>query len=64
MEGVAAEAGVTKPVLCRYFQDKSALVDATGERGSTRSAWPRPQRSVVKVGADAVNHAGPAWGQR
>src|SRR5262249_17476551 len=34
MEAVAAEAGVTKPVLYRYFQDKSALVDALGERGS------------------------------
>ena len=34
MEAVAAEAGVTKPVLYRYFQDKSALVDALAERGS------------------------------
>jgi AcrR family transcriptional regulator len=34
MDAVAAEAGVTKPVLYRYFQDKSALVDALGERGS------------------------------
>jgi AcrR family transcriptional regulator len=34
MEAVAAEAGVTKPVLYRYFQDKSALVNALSERGS------------------------------
>jgi AcrR family transcriptional regulator len=34
MEAVAAEAGVTKPVLYRYFQDKSALLDALSERGS------------------------------
>jgi AcrR family transcriptional regulator len=34
MEAVAAAAGVTKPVLYRYFQDKSALVDALAERGS------------------------------
>ena len=34
MDAVAAEAGVTKPVLYRYFQDKSALVDALSERGS------------------------------
>jgi len=34
MEAVATEAGVTKPVLYRYFQDKSALVDALAERGS------------------------------
>jgi AcrR family transcriptional regulator len=34
MDVVAAEAGVTKPVLYRYFQDKSALVDALAERGS------------------------------
>ena len=34
MDAVAAEAGVTKPVLYRYFQDKAALVDALAERGS------------------------------
>jgi AcrR family transcriptional regulator len=34
MDSVAAEAGVTKPVLYRYFSDKSALVAALAERGS------------------------------
>ena len=34
MEAVAAEAGVTKPVLYRYFSDKTALVTALGEYGS------------------------------
>jgi AcrR family transcriptional regulator len=34
IDAVAAEAGVTKPVLYRYFHDKSELVDALGERGS------------------------------
>jgi len=34
MDAVAAEAGVTKPVLYRYFGDKAALVRALGERGS------------------------------
>lgn len=34
MEAVAAEAGVTKPVLYRYFSDKAALVDALAERGT------------------------------
>lgn len=34
MDAVAAEAGVTKPVLYRYFSDKSALVEALGEAGS------------------------------
>jgi AcrR family transcriptional regulator len=34
MDAVAAEAGVTKPVLYRYFSDKAALVDALGEVGS------------------------------
>jgi len=34
MDAVAAEAGVTKPVLYRYFHDKAALVDALAERGS------------------------------
>jgi AcrR family transcriptional regulator len=31
MDAVAAEAGVTKPVLYRYFSDKTALVAALGE---------------------------------
>jgi AcrR family transcriptional regulator len=34
MDAVAAEAGVTKPVLYRYFSDKAALIQALGERGS------------------------------
>ncbi len=34
MDAVAAEAGVTKPVLYRYFSDKAALVEALGERGT------------------------------
>ncbi|HWG25144.1 TetR/AcrR family transcriptional regulator [Actinospica sp.] len=34
MDAVAAEAGVTKPVLYRYFSDKTALVTALGEFGS------------------------------
>ena len=34
MEAVAAEAGVSKPVLYRYFNDKAALVAALGEAGS------------------------------
>ena len=33
MDAVAAEAGVTKPVLYRYFADKAALVDALAEHG-------------------------------
>ena len=34
MGAVAAEAGVTKPVLYRYFVDKAALVRALGEYAS------------------------------
>jgi AcrR family transcriptional regulator len=34
MGAVAAEAGVTKPVLYRYFADKAALVQALGEHAS------------------------------
>jgi AcrR family transcriptional regulator len=34
MDAVAAEAGVTKPVLYRYFSDKAALLRALDERGS------------------------------
>ena len=33
MDAVAAEAGVTKPVLYRYFADKAALVEALAEHG-------------------------------
>ena len=35
MDAVAAEAGVTKPVLYRYFSDKTALVAALGEHGTS-----------------------------
>ncbi len=34
MDAVASEAGVTKPVLYRYFADKAALVEALGEYSS------------------------------
>lgn len=34
MDAVAAEAGVTKPVLYRYFADKAALVRALDEHAS------------------------------
>jgi AcrR family transcriptional regulator len=34
IDAVAAEAGVSKPVLYRYFTDKAALVEALGEAGS------------------------------
>ncbi len=34
IDAVAAEAGVTKPVLYRYFGDKAGLIQALGERGS------------------------------
>jgi len=34
MDAVAAAAGVTKPVLYRYFSDKAALVEALGERAT------------------------------
>jgi AcrR family transcriptional regulator len=34
MDAVAAEAGVTKPVLYRYFSDKAELVEALADRGS------------------------------
>ncbi|MGH9123273.1 MAG: TetR/AcrR family transcriptional regulator, partial [Acidimicrobiales bacterium] len=34
MDAVAAEAGVTKPVLYRYFEDKAALLRSLDERGA------------------------------
>jgi AcrR family transcriptional regulator len=61
MDAVAAEAGVTKPVLYRYFADKAALVDAIGEASSQllldrlvpvmRSPSPPLQRIRDAVGA-------------
>lgn len=61
MDAVAAEAGVTKPVLYRYFADKAALVDAVGQAGSEllldrllpamRSSSPPLQRIREVVGA-------------
>ena len=35
MDAVAAEAGVSKPVLYRYFSDKTALIAALGEHGTS-----------------------------
>jgi AcrR family transcriptional regulator len=34
MEHVAAEAGVTKPVLYRHFDDKADMFEALGQRGT------------------------------
>ena len=34
IDEVAAEAGVTKPVLYRYFADKAELISALGERAT------------------------------
>lgn len=34
IDSVAAEAGVSKPVLYRYFSDKAALIAALADRGS------------------------------
>jgi AcrR family transcriptional regulator len=48
MEAVAAEAGVTKPVLYRYFEDKTALVTALGEFGSSVLL----ERLLPAIGAD------------
>jgi AcrR family transcriptional regulator len=51
MEAVAAEAGVTKPVLYRYFSDKAALIQALGERAT---------RMVFDRLLPAINSDGPA----
>jgi hypothetical protein len=61
MDAVATEAGVTKPVLYRYFNDKAALVDALGEAGSgflldrllpaMQSGAPPVQRICDAIGA-------------
>jgi AcrR family transcriptional regulator len=49
MDAVAAEAGVTKPVLYRYFADKAALVQALGEYGSALLL----DRLIPAIGADS-----------
>lgn len=61
MDAVAAAAGVTKPVLYRYFADKAALVEALGEVSSAflldrllpaiQSASPPLERIREAVGA-------------
>jgi AcrR family transcriptional regulator len=61
MDAVAAAAGVTKPVLYRYFADKAALVEALGEVSSAflldrllpamQSASPPLERIRGAVGA-------------
>jgi AcrR family transcriptional regulator len=61
MDAVAAAAGVTKPVLYRYFADKAALVTALGEVSSAflldrllpaiQSAGPPLERIRDAVGA-------------
>jgi len=48
MDAVAAEAGVTKPVLYRYFADKAALVEALGEFSSALLQ----ERLLPAIGAD------------
>jgi AcrR family transcriptional regulator len=52
MDAVAAEAGVTKPVLYRYFSDKAELVDALAERGSEILA--ERLLPAINVGAPAL----------
>jgi len=49
IDAVAAEAGVTKPVLYRYFADKAALVQALGEYGSALLL----DRLIPAIGADS-----------
>ena len=52
MDAVAAEAGVSKPVLYRYFSDKAALVEALAERGSEiLLARLLPGDQLVRAGA-------------
>ncbi len=56
MEHVAAEAGVTKPVLYRHFTDKADLYVALGQRGTEllfdRLIPARPASAVTNTVAD------------
>jgi AcrR family transcriptional regulator len=53
MDAVAAEAGVTKPVLYRYFADKAALVEALAEFSSTMLL----DRLLPAIGGDGPSMA-------
>jgi len=61
IDAVAAHAGVSKPVLYRYFEDKSGLWEAVGLRAATAVveavapavAAVREERDVVAVAVDA-----------
>ncbi|MEV4708852.1 TetR/AcrR family transcriptional regulator [Actinoplanes sp. NPDC049316] len=61
IDAVAAHAGVSKPVLYRYFQDKSGLWEAVGRRAATAVveavapavAAVREERDVVSAAVDA-----------
>ncbi|MGA5305680.1 TetR family transcriptional regulator [Nucisporomicrobium flavum] len=61
IDAVAAHAGVSKPVLYRYFQDKSGLWEAVGRRAATAVveavapavAAVREERDVVAAAVDA-----------
>jgi AcrR family transcriptional regulator len=61
IDAVAAHAGVSKPVLYRYFEDKSGLWEAVGLRAATAVveavapavAAVREERDVVAAAVDA-----------
>jgi AcrR family transcriptional regulator len=61
IDAVAAHAGVSKPVLYRYFEDKSGLWEAVGRRAATAVveavapavAAVREERDVVAAAVDA-----------
>ncbi|RZU48651.1 TetR family transcriptional regulator [Krasilnikovia cinnamomea] len=61
MESIAAHAGVSKPVLYRYFADKSQLWQAVGQQGAAFAiaaigpavAAVREERDVIHAAIDA-----------
>lgn len=62
MDEIAAEAGVTKPVLYRHFTDKSDLYLAVGQRG-TEMLLARMQPALVDNGSllDRIHRAVDAY---
>lgn len=53
LEEVAARAGLSKPVIYRFFGDRATLIDAMGERATNQLA----QRMMPAVYAEVANLA-------
>ncbi len=53
LEEVAARAGLSKPVIYRFFGDRASLIDAMGDRATNQLA----QRMMPAIYAEVANRA-------